>query len=127
MYRNILIIKISSSNDTAKIIYKKDVWAKPQAVLKIIAPNDSDFRGIFQSNKEKIVTYFVEAEKQRVIKTCSMNQDRDISINTNKNTSNMFIFILQNFIFLKDLYLSNINNNRVKVTAITPKIINFLS
>jgi hypothetical protein len=63
--RNILQTSISANNTKPEISFNDDVWAYPQAVVKIKAKNAQEFVKIFTDNEEKILSYFVLAEKKR--------------------------------------------------------------
>lgn len=64
--RNILMVTLSSSNTQPKVIYKDDVWAYPQATVQISAKNAAEFAKVFDENKNKIISYFIDAEKERM-------------------------------------------------------------
>jgi hypothetical protein len=64
--RNIIQTTISSNIDTAAVLFKDDVWAYPQATVKIEAKNAEQFVDIFNKNSDKIMSYFISAEKERL-------------------------------------------------------------
>ncbi|WP_321370430.1 DUF4837 family protein [uncultured Draconibacterium sp.] len=64
--RNIVQTTISSNVDKSGIQFTDDVWAYPQATVQIKAKNADEFVKIFDENKEKIISYFVQAEKERI-------------------------------------------------------------
>jgi hypothetical protein len=64
--RNIIQTSISSNVETPAVIFKDDVWAYPQAVVEINAKNAAQFEEIFNENSEKIISYFLSAEKERL-------------------------------------------------------------
>ena len=64
--RNIVQTSISSNADDSGINFTDDVWAYPQATIQIRAKNADEFVKIFEKNKEKILSYFVQAEKERI-------------------------------------------------------------
>lgn len=63
--RNVLQTSISAKIEKPGITFKDDIWAYPQAVVKIKAKNTEEFVKIFNENKEKILSYFILAEKER--------------------------------------------------------------
>lgn len=65
--RNIIRVKISSSVDSAKVEFKKDIWAWPQAVVDITAPSSQSFHDLFKKNSDKIVAYMLKAERNRLL------------------------------------------------------------
>ncbi len=66
--RNIIITNISPNVEEERVVIKKDVWAYPQAVVEIHAKNDKQFQELFNKNQEKIIAYFLKAEKDRLKK-----------------------------------------------------------
>jgi hypothetical protein len=64
--RNILQTSISSNTEEEGIIFKDNVWAYPQATVQINAKSADRFVEIFNENKEKILSYFLAAEKGRL-------------------------------------------------------------
>lgn len=66
--RNILQTDISPNHKVAKISYLKNRWARPQAVVKISAPDDSTFRKVIEESGEKILNYFLNSERDRQIR-----------------------------------------------------------
>jgi hypothetical protein len=65
--RNLLLTDISDKYTAPKIIYSKDKWAQPQAVVRIVAPNDSSFRETIEQYGPKILDYFIKMERERQI------------------------------------------------------------
>lgn len=66
--RNIIQTSIASTNDTTRIVFKDDVWAYPQATVRIEAKNADEFIKIFNKNSDRIVAYFLKAERERLTK-----------------------------------------------------------
>lgn len=64
--RNIVQTSISSNVQNPGVIFKDDVWAYPQATVQIKAKNAAQFEELFNENKDKIMSYFLLAEKERI-------------------------------------------------------------
>ena len=64
--RNILQVSVSSNIDKAGIEFRDDVWAYPQATVTITAQNEEQFAEIFNENKNKIISYYLSAEQERL-------------------------------------------------------------
>ena len=64
--RNIIQTTISSTVDSARITLKDNVWAYPQATIEIKAKNAQQFEELFNKNSDKILAYFLNAEKKRL-------------------------------------------------------------
>lgn len=65
--RNIITVRISSTIDNPVAEFKNDVWAKPQAVVNIDAKSQEEFEKIFLENADRIVAFFLKAEKDRLM------------------------------------------------------------
>jgi len=65
--RNIVNVRISPSIDSAKVEFKKDIWAWPQAVVNISAKSTEDFNQVFNTNSSRIVAYLLKAERDRLM------------------------------------------------------------
>ena len=64
--RNIIQTSISLNVKNEGISFKDDVWAYPQATVQIQAKSAESFEEIFNENKNKILSYFIAAEKERL-------------------------------------------------------------
>lgn len=65
--RNVLVTDINPRFDAPKITYKKNVWASPQSVVKVVAPNDSVFEDLIKKEGANILNYFLTTERNRQI------------------------------------------------------------
>lgn len=65
--RNIVQTNISADVSKPGISFTDDVWAYPQATIQIKAKNAEQFEELFSENRNKILTYFIAAEKERAI------------------------------------------------------------
>lgn len=66
IYRNIVDVHISDKIKTTRIWYGNDVYARPQAFLKIEAKNGVEFTQLIEKNKQKILAFFKDAEVERL-------------------------------------------------------------
>jgi hypothetical protein len=64
--RNIMQTSISSNVENEGISFTDDVWAYPQATVQIKAKSIERFEELFSENKEKIISYYIAAEKERL-------------------------------------------------------------
>jgi len=65
-HRNILTVKISPTYTEPKVEFTNDTWAYPQAVVNIQASSTENFIELFKANGDKIIAYFLKAEKDRL-------------------------------------------------------------
>lgn len=66
--RNILIAEIDAKYSQPKITYSNNVWAQPQCFVKIQAGNLASMEGMVKTHGKKILNYFLESERDRIIK-----------------------------------------------------------
>ncbi len=77
--RDLLIIDISKDVAKAQIENKKDLWASPQRVIKISAPDNESFYKIFEENKKGIMELFNQVERERMIKTFAVAKNVEVA------------------------------------------------
>lgn len=88
---NILIADIDKKHNTPRIIIDKDIWAKPQLIVKVFAADTNTFNNFFEVNQEKILAYFDKEEQDRLLKRYNshknkkaitiLEKDHDITLN----------------------------------------------
>lgn len=83
--RNIINVRISPTIDTAKVEFKKDIWAWPQAVVNISAKSNEDFDTIFKKNSDKIVAYLLKAERDRLKMNYKKYNNKEVEAAVEKN------------------------------------------
>jgi hypothetical protein len=76
--RNVMTVKISSTFTESKVEFTTDTWAHPQAVINIQAQSPEKFEEVFKANSDKIMGYFLKAEKDRLKKTYSDSHEKAI-------------------------------------------------
>jgi hypothetical protein len=86
-HRNIIMTKIASDQKKPEIIIKRDVWAKQQFVVNILAPDVQSFNNLLVEKGERIVQLLNNAEKDRLIETYIKYQDGNISSKLQKRHS----------------------------------------
>jgi len=76
--RNITTVRISPSIGKSGVEFKKDVWARPQTVVNINAKSQEDFEKVFSDNADKIVSFFLKAEKERLMQNYEQYSDQSV-------------------------------------------------
>jgi hypothetical protein len=76
--RNIINVRISPTLDSAKVEFKEDVWAWPQAVVNINAKTADDFIELFNQNGDRILSFMLKAERDRLQMNYARNVDKAI-------------------------------------------------
>lgn len=98
--RNILTVKISQTYTEPKVEYTADTWAYPQAVINIQANSLENFEQLFNENSEKIMGYFLKAEKDRLKKTYKDSHEKGV-YNTLLNEYNINLYVPTGFQIVK--------------------------
>lgn len=77
-YRNILTVKISPTFTDPGVEFTTNTWAYPQTVVNIKATSDQNFETLFNANSNKILSYFLKADKDRLISTYQKNYEKSV-------------------------------------------------
>lgn len=64
-FANMIFVEIGSNYPKAEMRIANDVYAHPQLILSIVAPDNKAFVELVETNRQKIVDMFVDAELQR--------------------------------------------------------------
>ena len=67
IHRNIIVMNISSDVTEPGVVYKSDMWAAPQCVIRINAGNAEEAVELFKENSARIKAVLAQAEINRVI------------------------------------------------------------
>lgn len=76
-HRNILLVEIKEENKN-QVEIKKDVWAQPQMTIKISATDTAVFHSMLNDNAEKIIRYFLQKERERIMESYGKQKDKGI-------------------------------------------------
>ncbi|WP_372949631.1 DUF4837 family protein [Mariniphaga sp.] len=83
--RNIVQTRISPNIDSSGVTFQDNVWASPQATVIIQARNENEFEKLFVENKDRIMSYFLKAEKDRLTQNYQKYYERGIYNILNEN------------------------------------------
>lgn len=78
-HRSIIRVKISSKQKIPSIILKRNVWASPQLVFEISAPDDSTFITLFDRNKQSITDTLLKDERARYLQSFIKFENQEIT------------------------------------------------
>lgn len=67
LIRNIIIVDIQNIYTKGSFKFARDVYASPQLILTIQAPNEEEFEKFVTENKQTIIDFFTRAEMNRQI------------------------------------------------------------
>ena len=90
--RNILIIDVNREKYTAlKVKTARDQWSKPQAVYRILAPDDESVVAYWLEHGEEVREWFVREELERQIRFYHANTNKDARARLNKQGYDLLI------------------------------------
>lgn len=95
--RNIINVRISPTVDSAKVEFKKDIWAWPQAVVNVQAKSAEEMASVFNSQSDRIVAYFLKAERDRLIMNYKKYSEKAVK-NTLKKNLNITLSVPPGFV-----------------------------
>ena len=83
-HRNILNVEIGNYKKTG-VFFEKDVWAFPQYYVLIKAKDYTEFSKIFLKNKDKLFTFYKNAEITRMTEHYNKYKDEKLCVKIKKN------------------------------------------
>ena len=79
VHRNIIIVNISKDVTEPGVIYRNDVWAAPQTVIRVNAPDSDTAVQILRNNTTTIIGMLEEAERGRMIRNAKKYEELKIA------------------------------------------------
>ena len=111
--RNVLVVDVNERKYTqVKINRSRDVWSKPQAVVRIQAPSDEAFLDFWREKGEAIREWFVQEELARQIRFYRANTNKDARAILNRQGYDMLI--PEDYITVKSEELE-VNSEKIQV------------
>ena len=102
--RNILLIDINGHKYThVKVVKSRDVWSKPQAMIRIQAPDEESLAAYWSENGEAVREWFVREELARQIRFYRANTNKEARAILNKQGYDMLI--PEDFVLVESLKL----------------------
>jgi len=102
--RNILLIDINGHKYThVKVVKSRDVWSKPQAMIRIQAPDEESLAAYWSENGDAVREWFVREELARQIRFYRANTNKEARAILNKQGYDMLI--PEDFILIENLTL----------------------
>ena len=84
VHRNILLLQVDPQVDSTGIYSHKDVWASPQSVVQVSSYTAEDAIGLLKDSGPLIVSFFEQAERDRVIMNCIQYEESSLRATVNK-------------------------------------------
>jgi hypothetical protein len=79
IHRNLVLINIDSSVTEPGVLFQKDIWAAPQCIIRVNAPDNETAVELIKANSEKIKTTLEQAERDRVIANAKKYEELSLS------------------------------------------------
>jgi hypothetical protein len=83
--RNIIQTRISPIVENAGVTFTENIWAFPQATVQINARTNEEFETLFMQNSDKIVGYFLKAERDRLASNYRDYHDKGVYTNLDRD------------------------------------------
>lgn len=77
-HRSVVLVTLKESAGEADVRYRKNVWARPQIVAQIIAPNIEALKEVIRSNADQIQGFLVQYDRQRLTESYQESKDLEI-------------------------------------------------
>ena len=77
-FRNIIIVDINSSHEKCEFRFENDIYAEPQVVMGIYAPDKRSFGEFVHKNSKTIVDFFTKKEREVQIMELEKLHNRNI-------------------------------------------------
>ena len=79
IHRNIIMVNVSPKVTEPGIVYRKDVWARPQTVININAADAETAVALIQENSANLVATLEQAERDRIIANSKKYEERKLA------------------------------------------------
>lgn len=79
IHRNIIILNIDTNVTEPGVTYRKDVWAAPQTVISVNAPDMETAADIIRKNSRDIVATLEQAERDRIISNAKRYEEMKLA------------------------------------------------
>ena len=78
VHRNIVLFQVNPQVDSSGIIFKHNVWAQPQCVIQVSAPDSGQASALFKEKGPMIVSSIEQAERDRVIRNTLRYEEQSL-------------------------------------------------
>jgi hypothetical protein len=75
MHRTILILDVSSVHKTAVVNYSENTWARPQIVVRFLAPDPESLEKLILENKDRLISYLRQYDRKRLAEVYRSGKD----------------------------------------------------
>jgi len=92
VHRNLLLVNINPQNATNGIVYKNNVWARPQALVQLSAADAAQALALFKEAAPMIAEFFEQAERDRIIANAKLYEEDALQEPVQKVTGGILHF-----------------------------------
>ncbi len=76
VHRNIVIFNIDPAAETPGMVYRSDVWARPQCIVQLTARSVGEALESFRDNSPRILSTLEQAERDRIITNSKLYEEK---------------------------------------------------
>jgi len=77
-HRSVVLVTIRETLEEAAVRYRKNVWARPQILVQLEAPDIGQLQQLIQDNMEQIQGFLVQYDRQRLTDSYADSKDLEI-------------------------------------------------
>jgi len=78
MHRNLVLVNVNPQNTSNGVVYKSNVWARPQALVQINAADSEQAANLFRESSSVIAEFFEQSERDRIIENSKLYEEKDL-------------------------------------------------
>ena len=78
VHRNLILVNINPQNKTQGVVYRSNVWARPQSLVELNAFDGDGAVALLREEGQKISEYFEQAERDRIIANALLYEAYDL-------------------------------------------------
>lgn len=78
VHRNLMLVNVAASVSEPAIVFRNDLWARPQCVIQVSAGDEDQADSLINANMEKILSFVEQAERNRVIANAKLYEEQGI-------------------------------------------------
>jgi len=78
MHRSIVIVDVSSVHDSAIIKFNENIWARPQLVIRLLAPDTESLDTLIANNKDRLINNLQHYDRKRLAEVYRSGKDLNI-------------------------------------------------
>ncbi len=78
VHRNIVIFNVDPAAETPGMVYRSDVWARPQCIIQLTAGSASEALDTFKENSPRILSTLEQAERDRIITNSKLYEEKSL-------------------------------------------------